>query len=82
MKSAGCRISEIKETRRSLMSLGEGRVNRKAMTAFAATTYVSIIHCNAISLFGGGFGLPLVPKRVAIANPGFFFEFFLNFFLK
>lgn len=48
-KRAGWRMREIKETKRFFKSLGAGRVNRMAMAASAATTYVRIIHCNAIS---------------------------------
>ena len=38
----------VKETKCFLSSLGEGMVKRKANTASAATTYVSVIHCSAI----------------------------------
>jgi hypothetical protein len=41
----------MRETNRSLSSLGEGNVKSAAIAASAATTYVSIIHCNAIFLF-------------------------------
>jgi hypothetical protein len=48
IKRAGWSRSEMRETNyRSLSSLGEGNVK----SASAATTYVSIIHCNAIFLF-------------------------------
>ncbi|PON96786.1 hypothetical protein TorRG33x02_074900 [Trema orientale] len=48
MKREGWRMRETRETKRFLSSLGEGRVKRRAKTASAATTYVSIIHCSAI----------------------------------
>lgn len=41
-------MSEIRETKRDLIAFGDGNVRRIAMAASAATTYVSIIHCNAI----------------------------------
>ena len=43
-------MRETKETIVDFMAFGDGRVKSKAMTASAATTYVSIIHCNAIFL--------------------------------
>lgn len=51
IKRAGWSRSEMRETNRSLSSLGEGNVKSAAIAASAATTYVSIIHCNAIFLF-------------------------------
>lgn len=51
MKRAGWRMRETKETIVDFMAFGDGRVKSRAMTASAATTYVSIIHCNAIFLF-------------------------------
>lgn len=50
-KRAGWRRREARETRRVFKILGEGRVTIRAMAASAATTYVSIIHCNAILFF-------------------------------
>lgn len=51
MKRAGWRMRETKETIVDFMAFGDGRVKSRAITASAATTYVSIIHCNAIFLF-------------------------------
>ncbi|KAM1638250.1 hypothetical protein EV1_015779 [Malus domestica] len=48
MKRAGWRIRETSDTNRFFNSLGAGMVRRKANAASAATTYVNIIHCNAI----------------------------------
>ncbi|MFS8007216.1 hypothetical protein Hanom_Chr14g01258331 [Helianthus anomalus] len=50
MNIDGCKMSEIRETRVDFNAFGDGKVSKKAMAASAATTYVRIIHCNAIGV--------------------------------
>lgn len=48
---AGWMIRDTRETKLFFKSFGDGRVRRRARVASAATTYVSITHCNAIAVF-------------------------------
>lgn len=56
----GWRMRETRDTMRDLTSFGDGIVSRTAMAASTATTYVSIIHCNAISLPSLSLSSPLL----------------------
>lgn len=49
MNKEGWRMRETRDTRRDFTSFGAGNVNRIAIAASAAATYVSIIHWSAIS---------------------------------
>lgn len=63
MKSAGWRMRETREAKRFLRSLGVGSVSRMATAASAATTYVSINHCNAMSSSASTCSFFLLPLR-------------------